>query len=69
LGLPPTGSGDCLFVAFLDRNVTRHVQLYCEFTTQLYVQSQSACITREKETVRDTFFFKKKSFPSKKNKK
>jgi hypothetical protein len=32
--------------------------------------TQSVCITREKETVRDTFFFKKKGFPSKiKNKK
>jgi hypothetical protein len=32
--------------------------------------TQSACITREKETVKDTFFFKKKNdFPPKKIKK
>jgi hypothetical protein len=31
--------------------------------------TQSACITREKETVMDTFFFKKNDFPPKKIKK
>ena len=31
--------------------------------------TESACTTREKGTDRDTFFFKKKRFPSKKRKK